>query len=177
MALAWSYSTSGLDWDELCALYEASPPMGGKNVPDLKTSFGNSMFTCFVHDGGKLVGAGRALADGVACAYIADVAVLPGYRGIGLGKQVVAELLRLSAGHKRIILYSVPAPNPSTRNSASAACAPRWRFSPTRTRRPSAATSTPTDPARRCRMTPPAGRSCASSACLSNIRAGTGRRC
>jgi ribosomal protein S18 acetylase RimI-like enzyme len=112
MALAWSYSASGIDWDELCALYEASPPMGGKNVPDLKTAFGNSMFTCFVHDGDKLVGAGRALADGIACSYIADVAVLPGYRGIGLGKQVVAELLRLSAGHKRIILYSVPGAEP-----------------------------------------------------------------
>jgi ribosomal protein S18 acetylase RimI-like enzyme len=112
MALAWSYSIGELDWDELCALYEASPPMGGRNVADLKTSFGNSMFTCFVHDGARLVGAGRALADGVACSYIADVAVLPEYRGTGLGKQVVAELLRLSAGHKRIILYSVPGKEP-----------------------------------------------------------------
>jgi ribosomal protein S18 acetylase RimI-like enzyme len=112
MELAWTYSTAGLDWDELCALYEASPPMGGKNVADLKTAFGNSMFTCFVRDGGKLVGAGRALADGVACAYLADVAVLPGYRGAGVGKQVVAELLRLSAGHKRIILYAAPGKEP-----------------------------------------------------------------
>jgi ribosomal protein S18 acetylase RimI-like enzyme len=112
MALAWMHSIGGLDWDELCALYEASPPMGGKNVADLKTAFGNSMFTCFVHDGAKLVGAGRALADGIACSYIADVAVLPEYRGSGLGKQVVAELLRLSAGHKRIILYSVPGTEP-----------------------------------------------------------------
>jgi ribosomal protein S18 acetylase RimI-like enzyme len=112
MALAWTHSTSELDWDELAALYEASPPMGGKNVPDLKTAFGNSMFKCFVYDGARLVGAGRALADGIACSYIADVAVLPGYRGIGLGKEVVAELLRLSAGHKRIILYSVPGKEP-----------------------------------------------------------------
>jgi ribosomal protein S18 acetylase RimI-like enzyme len=112
MALAWTHSTSELDWDELCALYEASPPMGGRNVADLKTSFGNSMFTCFVRDGARLVGAGRALADGIACSYIADIAVLPEYRGTGLGKQVVAELLRLSAGHKRIILYAVPGKEP-----------------------------------------------------------------
>jgi ribosomal protein S18 acetylase RimI-like enzyme len=112
MALKWTHCASELDWNELCALYEASPPMGGKNVPDLKTSFGNSMFKCFVYDGPRLVGAGRALADGVACSYIADVAVLPEYRGVGLGKQVVAELLRLSAGHRRIILYSVPGKEP-----------------------------------------------------------------
>jgi ribosomal protein S18 acetylase RimI-like enzyme len=112
MALDWAYSTGALDWDELCALYEASPPMGGKNVADLQTSFGNSMFKCFVYDGARLVGAGRALADGIACSYIADVAVLPEYRGSGLGKQVVAELLRLPAGHKRIILYAVPGKEP-----------------------------------------------------------------
>jgi ribosomal protein S18 acetylase RimI-like enzyme len=112
MGLEWSHSTEALDWDELVALYQASPPMGGKSAAGLKTSFGNSMFKCFVYDGSRLVGAGRALADGIACSYIADIAVLPAYRGTGLGKQVVAELLRLSAGHKRIILYSVPGKEP-----------------------------------------------------------------
>ena len=34
--------------------------------------------------------------------------MLPAWRGLGLGKGIVAELLRLSAGHKKIILYSVP---------------------------------------------------------------------
>jgi ribosomal protein S18 acetylase RimI-like enzyme len=98
----------GIDLDELSALFEASPPMGNKKPADLKIAFGNSMFVCFVHDDGKLVGAGRALADGVYTAYISDIAILPGYRGIGLGKQLVAELLRMAAGHKKIILYSVP---------------------------------------------------------------------
>lgn len=107
-ALAWSTSTDGIDFDELSALFEASPPMGNKKAADLKIAFANSMFVCFVHDGGKLVGAGRALADGVYTAYIGDIAVLPGHRGIGLGKQIVAELLRMAAGHKKIILYSVP---------------------------------------------------------------------
>jgi ribosomal protein S18 acetylase RimI-like enzyme len=51
---------------------------------------------------------GRALADGVYVSYIGNIAVLPAYRGLGLGKRIVAELLRLSAGHKKIILYSVP---------------------------------------------------------------------
>jgi ribosomal protein S18 acetylase RimI-like enzyme len=108
LALTWSHSISDFNWQELSALFEASPPMGNKQAGDLKTAFSNSMFRCFVHDDGALVGAGRAMADGVYCAYICDIAVLPDHRGIGLGKQIVAELLRLAAGHKKIILYSVP---------------------------------------------------------------------
>ncbi len=108
MALAWSDALDDAGWAELSALFEASPPLGNKQAVDLKVAFGNSMFRCFVHDDGKLVGVGRALADGVYTAYIGDVAVHPDYRGTGIGKQVVADLLRLSAGHKKIILYSVP---------------------------------------------------------------------
>jgi ribosomal protein S18 acetylase RimI-like enzyme len=51
---------------------------------------------------------GRALADGADCSYICDVAVLPSHQAKGLGKAVVQELVRLSRGHKKIILYSVP---------------------------------------------------------------------
>jgi ribosomal protein S18 acetylase RimI-like enzyme len=108
MALTWSHSIDELDWEELSALFDACPPMGNKRAADLQTAFGNSMFRCFVRDDGKLVGVGRALADGVYAAYIGDIAVLPAWRGIGLGKRIVAELLRLAAGHKKIILYSVP---------------------------------------------------------------------
>lgn len=108
MALRWSHSLDGVDLAELSALFEASPPMGNKQPADLKIAFRNSMFVCFVHDDSKLVGVGRAIADGVYTAYIGDIAVLPGHRGIGLGKQIVAELLRLTAGHKKILLYSVP---------------------------------------------------------------------
>jgi len=73
--LVWSHSIDGLDWNELSALYAAAP-LGNKNAAGLKTAFTNSMFRCLVHDDGKLVGVGRALADGVDCSYICDVALL-----------------------------------------------------------------------------------------------------
>ncbi|MBA3772016.1 MAG: GNAT family N-acetyltransferase [Ramlibacter sp.] len=107
MPLIWSQSVDGLDWNELSALYAAAP-LGNKSPAGLKTAFTNSMFRCFVHEGGKLVGVGRALADGVDCSYICDVAMLPSHQGLGLGKQIVAKLVSLSSGHKKIILYSVP---------------------------------------------------------------------
>jgi ribosomal protein S18 acetylase RimI-like enzyme len=107
MELSWSHSLDDVDWVELAALYRAAP-LGNKRPSGLETAFSNSMFRCFVLDAGKLVGAGRALADGFDCSYICDVAVLPSYQGAGLGKEIVARLVDLSRGHRKIILYAVP---------------------------------------------------------------------
>ena len=107
VALEWKYSTDEVDWAELSAMYRAAP-LGDKKPFNLKTVFTNSMFKCFVYDQGRLVGAGRALADGADCSYIGDIAVLPSNQGTGLGKQIMAYLVERSRGHKKIILYAVP---------------------------------------------------------------------
>ncbi len=107
MTLDWTDSLVGVDWHELVALYRAAP-LGEKDAQRLSVAFGNSLYRCFVRDAGKLVGVGRVLADGVDCAYICDVALLPSHQGQGLGKQIVARLLELSRGHRKIILYAVP---------------------------------------------------------------------
>ncbi len=100
-----------MDWKELEALYRAAP-LGNKNAVDLQTVFTNSRFCCFAREDGRLVGAGRALADGADCSYLCDVAVLPTHQGTGVGKEIVAQLVALSKGHKKIILYSVPGKEP-----------------------------------------------------------------
>jgi GNAT superfamily N-acetyltransferase len=96
-----------VDWEELSELYR-SAPLGDKPPAALKTVFGNSMFMCFVYAGGVLAGAGRALADGLDCAYIADVAVHPAHQGHGLGAAIIRQLVSRCAGHKKIILYANP---------------------------------------------------------------------
>lgn len=111
MPLTWSNSIDTLDWNELSALYEAAP-LGYKEPGALSTVFRNSMFRCFIHDEGKLVGVGRALADGADCSYICDVALLPSHQGQGLGRDIVSRLVALSRGHKKIILYAVPGAEP-----------------------------------------------------------------
>ena len=111
MPLTWSTSTESIDWDELAALYRAAP-LGNKNPADLKLAFTHSKFVCLAREDEKLVGVGRALADGVDCSYICDVAVLPTHQGTGLGKDIVGKLVQLSAGHKKIILYAVPGKEP-----------------------------------------------------------------
>lgn len=105
--LVWTHLIDNVDWNELSALYLAAP-LGNRKPADLKTVFTNSMFRCFVHDDGKLVGVGRALADGVDCAYLCDIAVMPSHQGTGLGQQIVGKLVGLSRGHRKILLYAVP---------------------------------------------------------------------
>lgn len=107
MNFQWRHTIDGIDWNELSALYKAAP-LGDKAPEDLLKAYTNSLFKCFLFDKETLVAAGRALADGVDCSYICDVAVLPNYQGHGIGKSVVAKLVELSTGHKKIILYAYP---------------------------------------------------------------------
>jgi GNAT superfamily N-acetyltransferase len=92
-------------------LYRVAP-LGTKLPRDLATAFSNSMFRVFVRENGRLVGVGRALADGVDCSYVCDIAVLPSHQGTGLGKEIVARLVERSRGHRKIILYAVPGKEP-----------------------------------------------------------------
>ena len=64
MALEWINSLDNVDLAELSNLYDIVP-LGHKLPADLKIAFSNSLFKCFVYEDGRLIGAGRALADGV----------------------------------------------------------------------------------------------------------------
>ena len=107
MNLKWQTSLDGVSWIELCDLYRIAP-LGEKDPVELETSFSNSMYKFFAYQDGKLVGVGRALADGADCSYICDVAVHPHFQGTGLGKEIISRLTKASQGHKKIILYAVP---------------------------------------------------------------------
>lgn len=111
MDYEWFDIDENVDWNELSHLYLIAP-LGHKSPADLQVSFSNSMFKCFVYEAGKLVAAGRALADGVDCSYICDVAVHPEYQGKGLGRQVVMKLVELSKDHRKIILYAAVGKEP-----------------------------------------------------------------
>lgn len=103
----WTNSQEAVDWDELETLYRLAP-LGNKSASHLRLVYGHSMFKWFAREEGRLVAAGRALADGGDCSYICDVVVLPSHQGLGLGKALVSRLIADSKAHKKIILYSVP---------------------------------------------------------------------
>ena len=46
-----------------------------------------------VYDGDRQVGFARAFTDGVSLVYLADVYLLPGYRGQGLGLRLIREMV------------------------------------------------------------------------------------
>ncbi|WP_150951638.1 GNAT family N-acetyltransferase [Microbacterium testaceum] len=58
-------------------------------------------------DTGELVGFARAISDGVGFAYLADVFVVEGHRGHGLGKAIVARMIDEGPGpHLRWTLFT-----------------------------------------------------------------------
>jgi ribosomal protein S18 acetylase RimI-like enzyme len=105
--MRWLFEQNSIDWVALSELYRIAP-LGEKDPDELKLAFSNSMYKCFVFDGERLIGAGRAVADGIDCSYLCDVAVHPAFQGRGLGRDIVIKLKELSVGHKKIILYANP---------------------------------------------------------------------
>ena len=102
--MQWVFEQSAVSFRELAELYRIT--LGEKNPDDLRVAFTNSRFKVFAFDGERLVGAGRAIADGVDCAYLCDVAIHPDYQGHGLGRELMTQLRRLTEGHRKIILYA-----------------------------------------------------------------------
>ncbi len=101
----WIFDDILIDWNELSNLYKIAP-LGNKNPDDLKMAFSNSMYKCFVYDSDKLIGVGRAIADGVDVSYLCDVAVHPEYQRCGIGKQIVHKLLEFSEGYNKTLLFA-----------------------------------------------------------------------
>lgn len=96
-----------ISWPELSRVFELAP-LGKRRDPEkLKLAFRNSQLKVFAFDGEHLVGAGRALSDGVWRAAIYDVAVLPDYQGRGIGSRIIRHLVE-NANADVIMLYAVP---------------------------------------------------------------------
>lgn len=107
MDIRFSTATDGIDWQALAILYERAP-LGPKRTPEkLRVAFENSLLKVFAFDGVRLVGAGRALSDGVWRAAIYDVAVLPEYQGKGIGGKIIEWLIK-NVGVDVITLYAAP---------------------------------------------------------------------
>jgi ribosomal protein S18 acetylase RimI-like enzyme len=107
MAIIWSDSEADVDWAQLSELYRLAP-LGNKSPDWLRTAFSNSRYKYFGREEGAIIAAGRAVADGVDCSYICDIAIHPDHQGRGLGKEMMARLVAASRGHRKIILYAVP---------------------------------------------------------------------
>lgn len=100
-------SLDNVDWAALSDVY-ARAPLGCKEPQRLRTVFSNSQYRCLLYVQGKLAGAARAFCDGLDCAVICDVAIVPEYQGRGLGNALVQHLVRSTKGYKRVLLFCSP---------------------------------------------------------------------
>ena len=69
--------------------------------------FRNSYVTIFVKKKDELIGVGRAISDGISQGAIYNIAVKDEYRGKGIGKRIVDEILKRLSGCN-VILYTHP---------------------------------------------------------------------
>lgn len=107
MEIRLSTDIDGISWEALARLF-ALAPLGKKCEPDkLEIAFRNSLPRVLAFHGETLVGAGRALSDGVWRAAIYDVAVLPAYQGQGIGSMLIRHLID-AANVDVIMLYAAP---------------------------------------------------------------------
>lgn len=95
-----------IDWDRLALIFERAP-LGDRDPLVLQQAFTNSGVRCFGWIDQELIGAGRAITDGIRYAVIFDVVVLPEYQRRGVGKQMMGYLIAHS-GAENILLHSVP---------------------------------------------------------------------
>ena len=72
-----------------------------------KKVFENSFVTIFIEADDKVIGVGRAISDGITHANIYNVAVRDEYRGHGIGKVIVDEILKRVEGCN-VTLYTSP---------------------------------------------------------------------
>ena len=97
---------SGVDWQAVAnTLREAGMAWHEPEVH--RRAFENSHTTLFVYQGDRLIGFGRAISDNAYQAAVYDVAVIPEFRGQGIGTAILQRIQeRLS--HCNIILYAAP---------------------------------------------------------------------
>jgi ribosomal protein S18 acetylase RimI-like enzyme len=81
--------------DAIVSLYEAGgwwqeDPASRAMIPQMIR--GSFCFLVAREPGGRIVGMGRVISDGVSDAYIQDVVVLEAHRGRGIGREIIRRL-------------------------------------------------------------------------------------
>lgn len=96
------HNGDGLDGTALKQFYKACGFDNGRSPEQYRRAFANSIARLAMLDG-QLVAAARAISDGVRCAAMFDICVLPAQRGKGIGRAVVKSLLQALPGQYVIL--------------------------------------------------------------------------
>jgi GNAT superfamily N-acetyltransferase len=100
------FTTSGILWEQVAEILK-SVGMAYHSPQRHETAFRNSHAVVFAFVDEKMAGFGRAISDGAYQAAIYDVAVLPEFQGLGIGKLIVRQIVDHCPGCN-FILYAAP---------------------------------------------------------------------
>jgi GNAT superfamily N-acetyltransferase len=96
----------GVDWQAVATILKTVGM--AHHEPDVhRRAFESSHTVVFVYHGGRLIGFGRAISDGVYQAAVYDCAVRPDFQGQGIGRLIMAHILDAHPD-ANIILYASP---------------------------------------------------------------------
>lgn len=97
---------NNINWQNLMMLLK-NAGMGTYTPALHKKAFENSFRVVFLFDNDDLIGCGRLISDGAYQGAIYDIAVDEKYRGLGLGKKIIKELM-IDLDNINMILYASP---------------------------------------------------------------------
>ncbi|MCE1199235.1 MAG: GNAT family N-acetyltransferase [Marinilabiliales bacterium] len=108
--ITYRFDTTGVDWHLVPKILE-EVGMAFRSPEKHEASFLHSYAVVFAWRENQLIGFGRAISDGVCQAALYDVAILPDFQGMGIGREVVSHLIRMCEGCN-VILYAAPGKEP-----------------------------------------------------------------
>ncbi|WP_291329556.1 GNAT family N-acetyltransferase [Desulfovibrio sp. UCD-KL4C] len=106
MEICLRFNLKNIDWKSVCDIFKKAP-LGTRDPAKLMIASENSAVVCFAYDSERLIGFGRALSDGVTCAAIYDLCLLPEYQNKGVGRLIMNGLME-KLQNQNVILYAVP---------------------------------------------------------------------
>jgi ribosomal protein S18 acetylase RimI-like enzyme len=106
MNLNYQNDCSNVDWERVPEILK-TVGMSYHEADIHRKTFSASTSVVFVFDEEQLIGFGRAISDGYIQAAIYDVAVLPGYQGQSIGRNIIEKIVGSLPGCN-FILYAAP---------------------------------------------------------------------
>lgn len=104
MKIEFRYDMTGVDWKDVTQTLK-SVGMSYHEPDEHRRAFAASHTTVFAYQAGRMIGFGRALADGVYQAVLYDIAVVPEFQRQGVGTLIVQKILERLPGCN-VILYA-----------------------------------------------------------------------
>lgn len=96
--ITYKFDVDGVNWAEVKAKVAEDDFDNGRTPAQLEASFRNSAVTVIAYAGDAIIGKARALSDGVCNAYVVDVWTYSPYRGRGIARSMMAQLLQRLPG-------------------------------------------------------------------------------